>query len=108
MYVYTPTTNFPKKVVSSDANAKLLSANDSTNFTFRGRFSSKEQALLVDSASSQKINSTFIIRWIAGRIISIHALRKESDVSTTHTLRHNWISIHALRKESDVKFSALM
>lgn len=45
--LYTPTTNFPKKVVSSDANAKLLSANDSTNFTFRGRFSSKEQALLV-------------------------------------------------------------
>ena len=35
--LYTPTTNFPKKVVSSDANAKLLSANDSTNFTFRGR-----------------------------------------------------------------------
>ena len=60
--LYTPTTNFPKKVVSSDANAKLLSANDSTNFTFRGRFSSKEQALLVDSASSQKINST--LRWL--------------------------------------------
>lgn len=37
--LYTPTTNFPKKVVSSDANAKLLSANDSTNFTFRGRLS---------------------------------------------------------------------
>lgn len=35
---------------------------DSTNFTFRGRFSSKEQALLVDSASSQKINST--LRWL--------------------------------------------
>ena len=32
--LYTPTTNFPKKVVSSDANAKLLSANDSTNFSF--------------------------------------------------------------------------
>ena len=31
-------------------------------FTFRGRFSSKEQALLVDSASSQKINST--LRWL--------------------------------------------
>ena len=60
--LYTPTTNFPKKIVSSDANAKLLSANDSTNFTFRGRFSSKEQALLVDSASSQKINST--LRWL--------------------------------------------
>lgn len=39
-----------------------MSANDSTNFTFRGRFSSKEQALLVDSASSQKINST--LRWL--------------------------------------------
>ena len=33
-----------------------------TRITFRGRFSSKEQALLVDSASSQKINST--LRWL--------------------------------------------
>lgn len=33
--LYTPTTNFPKKVVSSDANAKLLSANDSTNLAER-------------------------------------------------------------------------
>lgn len=66
--LYMPTTNFPKKVVSSDANAKLLSANDSTNFTFRGRFSSKEQALLVDSASSQKINST--LRWLVNNHVS--------------------------------------
>ena len=34
-------------------------------------------------------------------IISIHALRKESDVARTIRLLSMMISIHALRKESD-------
>ena len=33
--------------------------------------------------------------------ISIHALRKESDISQASKLRTYGISIHALRKESD-------
>ena len=34
-------------------------------------------------------------------VISIHALRKESDNLRTGACRHRKISIHALRKESD-------
>ena len=33
--------------------------------------------------------------------ISIHALRKESDIAFARTIRRRPISIHALRKESD-------
>lgn len=54
--------NFPKKIVSVNGNAKLLSANDSTNFTYRGRFASKEEALQVDGETSQKIHST--LQWL--------------------------------------------
>ena len=35
-------------------------------------------------------------------VISIHALRKESDQCAAKRLRSGYISIHALRKESDV------
>ena len=34
--------------------------------------------------------------------ISIHALRKESDIACTTAIPNNTISIHALRKESDL------
>ena len=39
-------------------------------------------------------------------IISIHALRKESDVARTIRLLSMMISIHALRKESDRHFDS--
>lgn len=55
--------NYPKKIVSINGNAKLISANDSTNFTYRGRFSNKSEALRIDSAASQKIHST--LQWLA-------------------------------------------
>ena len=34
-------------------------------------------------------------------VISIHALREESDVRHDHTYQQGLISIHALREESD-------
>ena len=41
-----------------------------------------------------------MFRALAG-LISIHALRKESDQLPATITRHSHISIHALRKESD-------
>ena len=38
---------------------------------------------------------------LAAQLISIHALRKESDVVGMHFRLFDGISIHALRKESD-------
>ena len=41
------------------------------------------------------------------RLISIHALREESDpLPSTHYDDHAWISIHALREESDAAVAA--
>jgi CRISPR-associated protein Csd1 len=62
--LYEPADSFPKKIVSADGNAKLISANDNTNFTFRGRFADKSEALRIDKLTSQKIHST--LSWIVG------------------------------------------
>ena len=49
-----PAAFHPKKVFASCGNAKLVSANDKTNFTFRGRFSDAGQAVSIGYESSQK------------------------------------------------------
>ena len=63
-----------------------------------------------DSSSSSIFQSTLSVRRatvrpcliVVGDIISIHALRKESDLSEAKKGVHpSAISIHALRKESD-------
>lgn len=61
--LYKPSTNFPKKIVNVNGNAKLISANDNTNFTFRGRFANRDEALSIDTLTSQKIHTT--LRWLA-------------------------------------------
>ena len=44
----------PKGVIPTSGNAKLISSNDETGFTFRGRFTSGEQAATVSYEASQK------------------------------------------------------
>lgn len=44
----------PKKIVSSSANAKLISDNDSTNLTYRGKFRDSSEAFSIGYESSQK------------------------------------------------------
>ena len=58
-----PAIQYPKKIINSFANAKLISANDSAGFTFRGRFTQKQQALTVGSVASQKAHNA--LRWLA-------------------------------------------
>ncbi len=48
------TTFHPKKISNASANAKLISANDETNFTFRGRFENANQAVSVSYEATQK------------------------------------------------------
>ena len=52
----------PKKIRNEGDGAKLISANDEVNFTFRGRFSSKEQAFSIGSETSQKIHNA--LKWL--------------------------------------------
>ena len=44
----------PKKISNASANSKLVSDNDKTNFTFRGKFSESSEAVAIGYETSQK------------------------------------------------------
>ena len=52
----------PKGVVALNGNAKLISANDTSGFTYRGRFVDADQALTVGYEASQKAHAA--LRWL--------------------------------------------
>lgn len=51
-----------KKIRNEGDGAKLISANDSQNFTYRGRFANREEAVAVGSEISQIVHNT--LKWI--------------------------------------------
>ncbi|MEG2286464.1 MAG: type I-C CRISPR-associated protein Cas8c/Csd1 [Ruthenibacterium sp.] len=53
----------PKGVVSANFGAKLISANDSSGFTYRGRFTTASEAGSVGYTASQKAHNA--LRWVA-------------------------------------------
>lgn len=52
----------PKNINPATGNAKLLSCNDSSGLTFRGRFADKDEAVIIDYAQSQRMHQT--LRWL--------------------------------------------
>ncbi|HHW45388.1 MAG TPA: type I-C CRISPR-associated protein Cas8c/Csd1 [Clostridiales bacterium] len=52
----------PKNINPLAANAKLISCNDFSDFTFRGRFAQPDNALIIDYIQSQKIHQ--MLRWL--------------------------------------------
>lgn len=61
----TISVNHPKGIVAANYGAKLISANDTANFTYRGRFSTSAQACTVGYAATQKAHSA--LTWLAAR-----------------------------------------
>lgn len=56
----------PYKIRNAGDRAKLISSNDSTNYTFRGeRFENAEQALHIGYETTQKAHSA--LRWLIGK-----------------------------------------
>lgn len=51
-----------KGVVSMHGNAKLISSNDTSGFTYRGRFTEESQALTISYETSQKAHNA--LRWL--------------------------------------------
>ncbi len=51
-----------KGVVALNGNAKIVSANDSANFTYRGRFCDENEALSVGYVASQKAHNA--LKWL--------------------------------------------
>ena len=60
--ITTPAQLHLKGVVSFAGNAKLISSNDATNFTYKGRFSDDSEALTVGFISSQKAHNA--LKWV--------------------------------------------
>ncbi len=63
--ISTITNNHPKGIVSANYGAKLISANDNTNFTFRGRFEKAEDACTIGYEASQKAHNA--LTWLAAK-----------------------------------------
>ncbi len=59
----TPAGQHPKGIIPINGNAKLISANDSSGFTYRGRFTEEWQAAGIGYEASQKSHNA--IRWLA-------------------------------------------
>ncbi len=58
----SPAGQHQKGVVALHGNAKLISANDTSGFTFRGRFNQAWQAATVSYTASQKAHNA--LRWL--------------------------------------------
>ena len=57
-----PTYKHPAKIRNSGDKAKIMSANDESGFSYRGRFANKEQAVSVGYNYSQEIHNA--LRWL--------------------------------------------
>lgn len=55
--------NHPKGIIPASYGAKLISANDTSDFTFRGRFLKGEEAYAVGFEATQKAHNA--LRWLA-------------------------------------------
>lgn len=56
------TDKHPSKIRFNSDKAKLISSNDASGFTFRGRISTREEALSIGYETSQKIHNA--LRWL--------------------------------------------
>lgn len=59
------TYKHPSKIRNSGDKAKLISANDESGFTYRGRFAGKEEAVSVGYVYSQKVHNA--LRWLISK-----------------------------------------
>ena len=60
--IVPPTYKHPSKIRNSGDKAKIMSTNDESGFTYRGRFANKEQAVSVGYEYSQKIHKA--LQWL--------------------------------------------
>lgn len=56
------TNNHPSKIRNSGDKAKIISSNDKTNFTFKGRFKTAQEAVTIGYQVSQKAHNA--LKWL--------------------------------------------
>lgn len=76
-------SNHPKNINSITGNAKLLSCNDTSGFTFRGRFAKQDDAIVTDYTQSQKMHQ--MLKWI----ITNYGYRADTQVIITWAVDNN-------------------
>lgn len=63
---YVPVAKFsPKKIRNAGDGAKLISGNDSSNFTYRGRFKKPEEAYVIGKKTTEKAHNA--LRWLIAK-----------------------------------------
>jgi CRISPR-associated protein Csd1 len=75
----------PKKINLKESGAKLISCNDTSGLTFRGRFDTQDDALIIDCVQSQKVHQT--LKWLISnygshtdsQVIAIWAVDKNTE-----------------------------
>ncbi|MCR5621139.1 MAG: type I-C CRISPR-associated protein Cas8c/Csd1 [Treponema sp.] len=55
----------PSKIRNAGSSAKIISSNDTSNYTFRGRFLTDSEAVQISSETTQKAHSS--LRWLIKR-----------------------------------------
>ncbi len=60
----------PKKIRNPGDSAKLISSNDSSNFTYRGRFAKPEQAFCIGRETTEKAHNA--LRWLISKQGTYH------------------------------------
>lgn len=63
--MHIPAELHPAKIRNDGDKAKIISANDASNFTYRGRFTEDDQPVTVSLEVSQKAHSA--LRWLISR-----------------------------------------
>ena len=58
-------TYHPAKIRNAGSSAKIISSNDTSNYTFRGRFLTESEACQISSEATQKAHSA--LRWLIKR-----------------------------------------
>ncbi|MCH5324220.1 MAG: type I-C CRISPR-associated protein Cas8c/Csd1 [Eubacterium sp.] len=73
----------PRKIRNEGDSAKLISANDESGFTYRGRFADKTEAFAIGYEDSQKIHNAlkWIIRKQGGRYGELSVVTWESGLN---------------------------
>ena len=104
------TANHPKYIRREGDGAKLISSNDSSGFTFRGRFLTGEQACNVSLEVSQKAH--YALLWLISRQgykkgdLAIVAWATNGESVPQPTASFDELSVDALHLESDEKSPA--
>lgn len=102
------TYKHPQKIRNEGDKAKLISTNDESGYTYRGRFDSKEQAISVSYEFSQKMHNA--LKWLISKqgipIGSMELLVWENHMSRLPSIEKDVSALFGIEDEETESFLA--